>query len=360
MPNLSFAILDFAILVGGFLLSALLVPAAIRLAVHRGFVDQPGGRKDHARPVPPVGGLVFVPLFLLLAPFLGLSPFDHWPLYLALLVIVGAGALDDYKDLPATLKLFIQLGVAALLAGSGEAVLGSLGHLFGGPNDVLLGMVAIPFTVVCFVFLINAMNMIDGVDGLSGSLSFVMLGCLAVAATLSGDLAAARWAILLMFLLLGFLLHNARYPGHPRARVFMGDAGSMALGVLIAWLAIHVAGQPETRLVPMGVGWVILIPIVDAFALFICRIRAGRRAFTPGRDHFHHQLLSAGFRPGQVAMGMAVLGLIFGGIGVLGPRFGFGEGPLTFGWLFILLGYTVFLVRRRKALYGDDPSFTST
>lgn len=333
-------------------LVAVVMPFAVRAAVRAGFVDVPQGRKEHDRPVPPIGGLVIMPLFLLIAPALGLGLVAHWPLYLAVTIIVIAGMLDDRMDMSATLKLFLQLGVAAILTLSNEAVLRDLGHLFGAPNALVLGVMAVPFTIACFVFMINAMNMIDGVDGLAGGISLVMLAWLVVAALIGHDMHLAATAVLMMGLVAGFLVHNMRYPRHPRATVFLGDAGSMALGVIIAHLAINVSQAPTPGLLPIGVALIILIPIVDAFALFIARMRAGRRAFEPGRDHIHHQLLGAGLTPGQVAVTLMAVMAIAGGLGVLGPYIGVGEGALTWVWAAVLVGYTIYLGKRAPAIYN--------
>lgn len=337
-------------------LVAVVLPIAVRVSVRAGFVDRPQGRKEHGRPVPPIGGLVIMPIFLLVAPVVGGGLAPHWPLYLSISILVLTGVMDDRLDLSASIKLVLQLVVAGLMTISGESVLRDLGHLFGAPNSLVLGPLAVPFTMACFVFMINAMNMIDGVDGLAGGLSLVMLGWLVVAALLGHDFSVAATAVLLMGLVAGFLVHNMRYPGHARATVFLGDAGSMALGLVVAHLAINVSQSPTPGLLPIGVALIILIPIVDAFALFIARIRAGRRAFEPGRDHIHHQLLTAGFRPGQVTAILMGIMFVAGWIGVLGTRIGVAEGAQTWLWVAILLGYTFYLGKKAPSLYNAASS----
>jgi UDP-GlcNAc:undecaprenyl-phosphate/decaprenyl-phosphate GlcNAc-1-phosphate transferase len=328
------------------------LPVAVKRAVRSGFVDRPdNGRKDHDRPVPPIGGLVIIPVFMVLAPFAGLSPLMHWPLYVGLSLILLTGVLDDYYDLPAHWRLALQIGVATLLAWSYDARLMNLGHLFGAPNDLMLGILAVPFTIACFVFLINAMNLIDGVDGLAGGISFVMLGWLMIATLICGNVMFTMPIMVLIMCLAGFLIHNMRYPGHRKATVFLGDAGSMALGLLIAYFAINVTQMPPTVLKPIGAAMIILIPIVDTFALFIARVRAGRQAFTPGRDHIHYRIMNLGYTPGQTALILMVITLVAGGVGLLGPLVGFGEGPLTVLWIICLLGHTVYLTRVAKQIY---------
>lgn len=340
----------------GLLLVAAGIPVVARQARRGGFLDRPdaqaGGRKGHDRPTPPIGGLVIIPAFCLLAWLSGLEAAAHWPLYTGLILLAATGAVDDRWDLSPGTKLFIQLVVATLLAVSGEATLRDLGHLFGANNTLELGWISIPFTVASIVFLINAMNMIDGVDGLAGGVSVAMLGWLAAAAVWGGE---GRWltiALILIGLVVGFLVHNMRYPGQKRARVFLGDAGSMGLGLLLAWLAINIAEAPTPGLLPIGVALVILVPIVDTFALFIVRVRGGRGAFSPGRDHFHHLLLDRGMEPQHVSALIAGIACLGGALGVAGPHLGVGEGALTLIWVAILLGYTAYRCRHGKTPVG--------
>jgi len=336
--------------------TSILIPTAVKIAARLRFLDHPDDdRKDHTRPVPPVGGIIIVPLFIVLLPVMGFNPGHDWSLPIALLLMLAVGVWDDRHNLNASVKLLLQILIAALPVLSGQAVLTDLGHLFGAEKTLHLGVIGIPFTIVCFVFLINAMNMIDGVDGLAGGLAAVMLGWLAYAAARGGEDIRALQIILMMALLAGFLTHNMRYPGHRKATLFLGDAGSMALGVLIAYYAVRVSQAETPGLVPIAVGWIILIPIADAFALFIARLRAGRRAFTPGHDHLHHRFLNVGFRPGQVTVILLATAFITGALGVLGPRVGVGEGAQTVLWLLALLAHTLFLARRGRARYETTP-----
>lgn len=334
------------------LLSARLLPLAIRRAVRGRFLDRPDdGRKDHTRSTPPIGGLVIVPLFLLLAPIMGLSPLHDPSLFCALLLLLLVGVLDDRFEMPAVIKLAAQIGAALLVVLCGDTLVTQLGHLLG-TNDVWhTGPWAVLFTTAALVFLINAMNMIDGVDGLLGGLSVIMLFWLGLAALMSNVAWLAAPIALLLGLVAGFLVHNMRYPGHARATVFMGDTGSMALGLLVAYFAVQVSQAPQPGLPPIGVAMVILVPIIDTFALFFARVRSRRGPFTPGRDHLHHRLLDRGFTPGQVTVILMLIMLVTGGIGVFGAAIGLGEATQSVAWLMILVGYTLYLLRRAPMIY---------
>lgn len=342
-------------------LAGTILPVVARMAVRRGWVDRPdtkkGGRKTHDRPTPPVGGIVILPLFLLLLPHVGFMPMDHAPLYVAIALITATGWMDDRFDLSPATKFFMQILVAILITGSGAALLPHLGHLFGGENLAILGAIAYPFTAVCFIFFMNALNMMDGVDGLAGGISFTMLFWLGVAAIMGGDMHYATAAFLMMSLLAGFLVHNMRYPGHKRATVFLGDAGSMGLAVVIAWLGVNIAADPTPGMPPIAMAWIIGLPIIDTFALFIARKRRRISAFTPGHDHLHHRLLRRGFgpnhpfTPGQVSM--ILIGIVFfaGAIGVLAVLlFGIPEWGLSVAWVGGLIGWSFYGLRQNKRL----------
>lgn len=342
-------------------LTASILPIIARIAVRRGWVDHPdtqtGGRKTHTRPTPPVGGIVIIPLFLLLLPPIGFTPLNHAPLYIAIALITATGWLDDRFDLSPATKFFMQVLVAVLITGSGTALLPHLGHLFGGSDLSMLGPLAYPFTAVCFIFFMNALNMIDGVDGLAGGVSFTMLFWLAIAAFMGNDIQYATAACVMMCVLIGFLVHNMRYAKHKRATVFLGDAGSMGLAVVIAWLGVNIAADPTPGMPPIGMAWIIALPIIDTFALFIARRQRGISAFTPGHDHIHHRLMRHGFRagqhftPGHVTTILMSLVFIGGAVGVLAlPFFGIPEWVLTLLWVTTLMGWTLYGMKQNQRL----------
>jgi UDP-GlcNAc:undecaprenyl-phosphate GlcNAc-1-phosphate transferase len=330
-------------------LTATLIPVLSRMAVRRGLVDRPQGRKDHGRPVPPIGGLVIVPLLMILLPIVGVMPQDHAALYIALTIVLVLGWLDDRRDLPAALKLGAQIVIALILTISGEARLDHLGYLFGPSQWADLSWLAIPFSAVCFIFFMNAMNMMDGMDGLAGGAAFIMAFWLAVAAVMGADYTWAAAALLLMSLLFGFLTHNMRYPGHRRATVFLGDSGSLSLGVIIGWLGMNVTMAETPGIPPIVMAFIIMVPIFDTFALFIARVRAGRGAFSPGRDHLHHVLLGKMDANGTYLVLMALI-LFSGGLGLVGSVLGVPQIWLTISWCCMLGLYSIF----RVVVYKTD------
>lgn len=237
-----------------------------------------------------------------------------------LLVVVGS--LDDRGDLPVRTRLVTQVGAGLILALVGDLVIRDLGDVFGfGP--VYLGVLAVPFTVFAVVGLINAFNMLDGLDGLAGCVSLTIAVLLGLWALAVGAAAIATVAFIIAFAVLGFLLFNIRFPGRRQARVFMGDSGSMFLGLSFAWIVISLL-QPRHGDTPPIIGlWFVAFPVLDTFVIMLRRKLKGRSMFAPDRDHFHHILLRANLGVNQTVLvislaagGLAFLGMVGGYLGV--------------------------------------------
>lgn len=311
------------VLLVALVLSAAGIKALRRPAQRWGFVDRPGGRKTHAKPTPTIGGLgLFLAFFLtlaLLAP--GSFGAQHWPLWASLILLLGAGAVDDQRGLSVGPRLTVQLLCAALLIFGGGVVLYDLGYWPSG-TPMALGLIAIPITLAGIVGFVNAVNMMDGVDGVAGGTVFAMLSWLAVAALLAGAMPAAQLALALAAAVLGFLVHNLRSPLRRRASVFLGDAGSLGLGLVVIWLAMTLSQHPDRVVSPWGIAWVVVLPVLDTLSLCIRRVMRGQSPFRADRAHLHHVLERAGFTPGQSAALLIALTAALGAIGVVGSAIG--------------------------------------
>jgi len=263
-----------------FLSVVLLIPLAIRWAYCWGFLDMPsadGERKQHDEAVPPIGGIVIFPVFLVALYVSGFNLLNHWAIWIALILVVITGALDDRFHIHTYIKLVIQVIASLLIIWPGGAMIDQLGNMFGW-GEVNLGIFAPIFSFAAVLLLINAMNLSDGLDGLCGGIAFVILGWLFFAALIGERESILRIIIMLMAVLAGFLIYNFQHPLRRKASVFIGDSGSMALGVMIAFLAISlgkdtVSTEGVPRIFsPISVAWVIAIPIMDACAQFIRRM----------------------------------------------------------------------------------------
>lgn len=175
----------FALPVLSFLATLALVPFVRKWAALSGFVDRPGGRKQHEGAVPPVGGVVIFCVFLFLSLFTEESVGGTWSFFAALALILLAGVADDSRGLDPRLKFSVHFLAAFILVLGGEVRVETLGDLLGF-GEVTLGWFSIPFSVACVVYMVNAINMMDGIDGLAAGKSLMILLWL-MAACLLGD-----------------------------------------------------------------------------------------------------------------------------------------------------------------------------
>ncbi|MBL0141456.1 MAG: undecaprenyl/decaprenyl-phosphate alpha-N-acetylglucosaminyl 1-phosphate transferase [Betaproteobacteria bacterium] len=308
-----------------------------RLAPTLGLVDHPGGRKDHAAPIPVVGGIALVLTLLCAELVVGDSIVP--PSFLgAAAILVVVSIWDDWKELHHIPRFAAQiLAVLAMVYGAGVE-LRSVGDLLGW-RPIGLSVLSIPTTVFAVVGVINAVNMIDGMDGLAGSTSLVSFAWYGVAATLSGDTGLAGLAWILCGGLTGFLLFNVRAPWQPQARVFLGDAGSTLLGFALAWFAVDLSQGAGSTMSPIAALWVVLLPLADTVSLMARRRSRGKSPFHPDREHIHHFLLAHGFSVNG-ALGLLVgASALFGAVGVLGWRAGVPETVLFWVFFFSFFAY---------------------
>lgn len=313
-----------------FLLSVALTLAMGKLAVRVGLVDIPTTRKNHDGQIPLTGSALFL-AFAVASMMPGHLPVGFTGFLLGLTMLVLLGIADDLFDIRAAIKLMVQIASVALMVLPGGMLLENLGPLMG-ERPVLLLQWAMPVTIIGVVGMINAINMIDGVDGLAGSLSVIALLWFAIAAGIIGLHAELLLALTLAFCILGFLVFNLRHRWRNRASVFLGDAGSMMLGAVLAYLAVRLSQQHGETLSPIAALWICALPILDTASLAIRRLMAGRSPFAADREHLHHRLLQSGFTVNQVVLTLVGVSAAFGSVGVLGWYFGVPDHVLLLGF----------------------------
>jgi UDP-GlcNAc:undecaprenyl-phosphate GlcNAc-1-phosphate transferase len=278
--------LIIAVIVSAFVLSFLTTPLVIKLAYKIGAVDQPNQRKVHTQAMPRIGGLaIFISFLICLivvskisGPFLGL-------IYGACIILV-VGLLDDILQLSPWTKLLGQIIAAAVAVYYGVVV-----HFVTNPFDgsLHLGFLSIPLTLLWIVGISNAINLIDGLDGLAAGVSAIAASTMGVIFLVKGQPEVALVAFVLVAAIIGFLPYNF-YP----AKTFMGDSGSNFLGFVLACLAI-IGTAKSAALVSLFVPIVILaIPIFDTFFAIVRRMHNRVPIFLPDRDHLHHRLMALG------------------------------------------------------------------
>ena len=294
-----------------FLITALLLPVLIPIARRTGLVDRPGGRRKHDKPVPAVGGVAIF-LALMLATTWFVQPSSKLlGLGVAVLIIVAAGVADDIFRLKWPVRLAAQCLAALAMINLGGVRIENLGEVFGPPGESL-GLLATPLTVLATVGIINAVNMADGVDGLAGLLILAACAMLGAAAAYAGNVGLMLALALIGGAVGGFLVYNMRSPWTPRARVFLGNAGSELLGLLFACASFRLT-QNAAHPVGVQLAPFLLAPVlIDCLTLMVRRLRAGVSPFHGDRNHLHHLLLDAGLSASRVAMVLAGASLAIG------------------------------------------------
>ncbi|HWP95240.1 MAG TPA: MraY family glycosyltransferase [Syntrophomonadaceae bacterium] len=269
-----------------FAISFICVPQAIRLAYKVGAVDKPDERKVHSGSMPRLGGLAIFSAFIISLlcfahpsrPILGLA--------LGSSVIFAVGALDDIYQLSPWVKLIGQSLAAALAMFSGITVQ-FVTNPFDGPLG--LGYLSLPLTFLWIVGVTNAINLIDGLDGLAAGVSGIAACTMGVVALIMHQSGIALVAFILVAAIAGFVPYNF----HP-ARTFMGDGGSNFLGFCLSCLAI-LGTAKSAAVISLFVPIVILgIPIFDTLFAIIRRIHNKAPILMPDKDHLHHRLMALG------------------------------------------------------------------
>ncbi|HJP03765.1 MAG: hypothetical protein CL799_04305 [Chromatiales bacterium] len=305
-----------------FAATAVLIILLRPLAIAVGLVDVPTSRKSHSGNIPLIGGMaIFVGSLVALATQSSLVQTEvviSAPLpafFAAAFVLILVGAWDDYADLPPAARIVAQIIACLIMIFGGDTVLIDLGQLNIDGSIFSLGWLAVPFTVFACLGVINAMNMCDGVDGLSGSLALIALLGLGIANTLWGSAGDQHLIVVFAACVISFLMFNLRTLWRSKAWVFLGDAGSMLLGLTLSWLAISLSQGEERVISPAAALWFLMLPVYDAVSMMVRRLVKRRSPFRADREHLHHIFLMAGFSVGEsvtLMSGIAVTGVVIG------------------------------------------------
>ena len=331
-----------------FVVSLLLGRVLAHLAPGWGLIDHPGAHRNHEEETPLVGGLAIYISFLLVSIlFLDYTEFRGLLIGGGLLVTVGA--LDDRVELATSVRFVAQiLAAMAIIYFDGVQLL-DLGRLFTD-HVLVLGRWSVFMTVFAVVGVINAINMSDGMDGLAGLLVCVTLLYLVVLAPVGGD-----FSVLACFLgaVVGFLFWNLRI-GRPRALIFMGDAGSMFLGLCLAWLLIS-GSQGEARAYsPVTALWLLALPLTDAVAALLVRPLLGGSPFAPDRFHYHHVLLAQGLSVNKTLVLSIGCSIFLAFAGTMAWLYGLPEYLVFYCSMAVFLGYCVLVFVNRRSDTADE------
>ncbi len=316
-----------------------LMPIARRL----GLVDLPDARKTHSGAVPTVGGIAIVVAVIETVLLMDVAGQVHPAFWAGLLVIVLVGTLDDLRDLGHRSKFLAQIAAAALMVFWAGWHLQSLGDLVGH-WPLALGLLAIPFSIFAVIGVINAINFSDGADGLAGGLAFNALLWLVVIASLGASAPVAEVQVVLAFLgaIAAFLAFNLRLSRRGKALIFLGDAGSLGLGFVLAWFMVWGAARPDPIFPPVTAIWLLAVPLADTLTCAGRRLLSGVSPFKADRKHLHHILVDMGLPIGKVVAAIHGCAFILAAIGVAGWYFGIPEHVMFFLAMGIFAAYIVF------------------
>ncbi len=325
------------------ILVSFLISVLIPLSKKIGLVDKPDQRKQHYGAVPLVGGIAMAVSLALSILLFQISFHDFRLLFFCIGVLTIIGALDDQRELKPTMKVFAQLLVALLMTIIGGTIVVNVGDIFAINRSMGLAIFAIPLTVISIVGVINAFNMIDGHDGLAAVVT--ILGLLGLSVLLyfratTDDYQYVVIIFLLITLLTVFLVFNL---GLMKAsnRIFLGDAGSMFLGLIMVFLLIQLSQREAPVVSTTAAAWIIGVPLLDMFSVITTRILSRVSLLKADRNHIHHLLEQHGFRKGQVLAILAMLQVVFVSIGVFGTLLEWPDAALFWG---AFLAFTIYFL----------------
>lgn len=282
--------------IAAILLTYLLIPFIRKIALLIELVDKPNHRKVHYQPVPLVGGIsIFIATSLVLALTISIDSgiLGNKNIFIAAFILLVMGVIDDRFDLRATLKLGIQLILAHYIFEQGikiESFYGFLGIYELAPWAQYV------VTVTVITGVINAFNLMDGIDGLAAGIAILGFGVLTFLSALIGH----NTMTLIFLTLIGSLLTFLRFNLSVKQKIFMGDAGSIVLGFILVVSSISLLQSAHHSeylyWVALGVIAVLIVPVLDALRVFRKRAKSGKSPFHADKTHLHHLILSLGLK----------------------------------------------------------------
>jgi len=316
------------------------------VAIEVGLVDKPNERKQHSGHIPLIGGISIF-LAVLAASLLWLPNTLELRMYLiASAMMVFIGALDDKFDLRVRVRIVGQIIIASLMIYGVGGYISNVGNLFGS-GDIILGPMGILFTYVAIIVVINAYNMIDGIDGLIGSLSINTFTSIGILFIMSGKTDYLSYPLILATATIPYLMFNLgvfeKLLGKDTKKIFMGDAGSMFVGLSVIWLLTMGTQGEQASFKPVTALWICAIPLMDMLAIVVRRYNNGKSPFKPDRDHLHHILQRVGFSSRQTLIIISTVAVALSGIGLAGEYFNISEAVMLLCFLAMFFIYLLTL-----------------
>ena len=286
-----------------FLLSYLLTPFVGKIALKLNYLDHPKSNKVHAHPVPLLGGvaifLAFLITLLLKANTFYLPPIIMFSLGCFVLLLVGL--IDDKMGMMPSFKLFGQL-LAAILVVKGGIRVGFMGNYY----------LNVIFSYIWIIGITNSFNLLDNMNGLSSGIAGISAAFFGIIAYLNGQFSVSVVAFAMAGSSFGFLKHN-----FPKAKIFMGDSGSLVLGYTLSVLAIMSGWQYGKNITTILIPFIVLgYPIFDTVLVTVMRVSQKRSVFQGGKDHSSHMLALLGFKRYRTVLAVYVICFLLGTIAI--------------------------------------------
>ena len=336
-----------------FVITFLAIPAIIKIAEQKKLYDLPDGRKLHTRPIASLGGVgIFGGFFIasILAIPAAINPeFQYF--FAAATVIFFLGIKDDMLVLSANKKFLGQVIATGILIHFGDIRITSM-HGLLGITDIPLA-ISYLLSYISIIVIINAFNLIDGVDGLAGTLGLLTMTIFGSYFFMANMIAYSILAFSLAGSLLAFLLFN-----YNPAKIFMGDSGSLILGLVNAILVIKFITIADNRSSgyfmesSLAIGFsILMVPLTDTLRVFSMRIFKGRSPFSADREHIHHLLLDRGLNHKYVTLCCVSLNIMFIAVAYFGREMGVSYSLLAIvGLAFLLLGMLLYLKKPARKI----------
>jgi len=325
-------------------LSLVLCLLFVPIARHIGLLDHPSERKVHQSSVSLAGGPAIY-LAMVLSVFLTTSYGAlSLPLFAACGLMMFTGLLDDLHELSPLTRFILQILACCIMIFSGDVLLTDFGSLMWD-GVFSLGWLSIPITIFSALGVINAFNMMDGIDGLSSMIFMVAGTAMAWLALRAGFVVNGGLLMVAVAAVFGFFLLNVRLPWNQSARVFLGDSGSLFLGMLLAWQFIDLGNGNNRAFAPMTAVWLMAVPMADTIRLMTQRWLRGGSSLEADQYHLHHAFLKAGFTVNQTVVAITMLVLFTTGTGLAGQIFAWPEYLMFYAYMVFGLIY-LYLMRR--------------
>ncbi|UXR78746.1 MULTISPECIES: MraY family glycosyltransferase [unclassified Staphylococcus] len=290
------------------IVSLIVTPVVIAVSKKLDIVDKPNFRKVHTKPISMMGGAV-----ILISFFIGIwlgHPIEREtkPLLLGAIIIYLVGLIDDLYDIKPILKLLGQTFAASIVVMYGVTI--DFISLPIGPT-IHFGWLSIPITIIWFLAIINAINLIDGLDGLAAGISTIAYVTIAFIAILQGNIFIIMICSVQIGALLGFLAFNF----HP-AKIFLGDNGALLLGFIIGFVSL--LGFKNITFISLFFPVVILaVPFIDTLFAMIRRVKKGQHIMQADKSHLHHKLLELGYTHRQTVILIYAIAVMFSVVSVI-------------------------------------------